>query len=171
MPTIKETFSQDDQPCIDRHFIPGPAFQGSSRSLFLNPTPLLEEERNACIQALIPYFRNPFRIKRTRAWARFPTNDCPIDASQVKFPQRPKQWFQRKKLHMRPGFPEIVDPVCIFLTFDANAHPNLRHPVQLPAQLEQSLGTFGQNLILMPVRRAHDLEDSPNKICRHILVE
>jgi hypothetical protein len=64
-------------------FIMGFAFQPPACSSFANPTPLLEEKRNPAVAALIPQRQNPLFFHWPRASAALPTNDHPIDKSQV----------------------------------------------------------------------------------------
>jgi hypothetical protein len=52
--------------------------------MFPPSTPLLEEERNLCLEALFPNLADPIRIHRTCVRAALAADDDPVDAVEVE---------------------------------------------------------------------------------------
>jgi hypothetical protein len=52
--------------------------------MFLDPTPLLEEERGVISATDAEYSPDPFDSHRTRARAAFSADDHPVDAFQIE---------------------------------------------------------------------------------------
>src|SRR5713226_3292904 len=68
-----------------REFIVSLAVETSSGSGLANAAPLLEEEGNSALLALIPKGQNPFFLHRPGASSALATDNHPVDTSQVQF--------------------------------------------------------------------------------------
>src|SRR5438046_63975 len=71
--------------------------------------PLLEEQCNTGIDALIANISYPLGIHRARPRAAFAANDNPINAVQIKFAHRPDQWLDRQKAQASGRLLEMPD--------------------------------------------------------------
>lgn len=154
-----------------RHLVPCLAVKFPTMTLFLHTTPLLEEERDACLLALVANVRHPYRIHRSSARPGLATDDCPINAAQIEIAEWTDKRFEGEKLNLRACLPQMVNPVCVPLRFDTDAHPDIRRPCQERVEFGDMLCTLRENLEAVPVRALHHIEDALDEFEWHILVE
>ena len=67
-----------------RHLIPDAAIKGAPGGLLIDTPPLLEEEVDACIDALVADVADPVGVHRSRLGAGFSAHDSPVDAAKVE---------------------------------------------------------------------------------------
>ena len=99
-----------------------------ARSLFIAPAPLLEEERDIVLPALVTDFHCPFLFHRPRMHPAFPSHDHPVDPFQVQLRQGADQWLAGKKPDGRRDFAQAVNPVSHRFVFYAHSHPDIFAP-------------------------------------------
>jgi hypothetical protein len=66
-----------------RQLVPRASLKQATRLLFVEATPLLEEERYLGPLALGFDFQDPFELRRTRPRTGFASNNCPVDLAKV----------------------------------------------------------------------------------------
>lgn len=152
-----ERILEDDQAL--GHLVPGASIERTACLLLIDAAPLLEEEPDPGSEALITDGTNPLRVHWPCARTGFAANNHPIDAAKVELAKRAEERFERQKLHVSVSLAQVVDAKGIVPVFDAHAHPDMRLPIQRIAQLDQTFRPFGEHLVLMPVRPAHNVED------------
>src|SRR5579863_9649016 len=89
---------------------PLPVVEQSSARFWPEPTPLLEEEGNACRDALVAHFADPFRPYRSETHTAFTAHDHPVDAFQVHRPNRPNERLDGEEPDTGIRLPEVLDP-------------------------------------------------------------
>ena len=111
-----------------RHLVPRPAVQFPPGFLLPNPSPLLEEERDVTIHALLSDVFDPYRVHGPGAKAGLPADDDPVDVSKVYFPQGAEERLEGQELGDGAGLPEVIDPVEVVLVLHGHAHPDVFPP-------------------------------------------
>lgn len=113
---------------------------------------------------------HPDLLHRPRPVAGFAANNHPVNAGQIQIVERPKRRLQRKELDLRAGRSQVIDALSVISRLQR--HPSRRSAAnRFAPKPEQSPGAFCQDLKSMPVRLAHNFENSLNEIQRHINVE
>jgi hypothetical protein len=106
--------------------IPCPAVQQAAIRLLVTSnaigtptTPLLEEEGNVLCIALTSYGIDPEWFHRSGLGAGFSTDDDPMNARKIEFPDVLKQWFDRQKADACGNLAQVVNPRdAIFFVLD-----------------------------------------------------
>ena len=145
--------------------IPSLSIEHPAGGVFADATPLLEEERHTLFYAMIANGPNPFGRHGAGARTALTAHNHPVQPREFHGPEVLEQWFDRKELHRRARFPEVVHtrqaetPVL-----DADSPPEVRQlgckPEPPKEQVPQALGTFGEDLIGVPRTGCHDLRHS-----------
>ena len=81
-----------------RHLVPRPPVQFPAVFLLLHTAPLLEEEGDSRLSALVTDIPDPLRVHRPSTGAAFAAHDCPVHPIKIKVGQRAKERFQREKI-------------------------------------------------------------------------
>ena len=79
-------------------FVPGPSVKDATIHLLVDTAPLLEEEENTGIDALITDAAYPIRFDRSRSGAGFSPGDSPVDAPEMQLSQIPEQGSSDRNL-------------------------------------------------------------------------
>lgn len=88
---LDEVIGLRNHTCEIRYLVKYPFIESSSRSMFPNAAPLLEEERNISFLALALDRLYPLRLHRYGPWSRFSSDYHPVDIGQGQILQRPDQ--------------------------------------------------------------------------------
>lgn len=147
---------EDDQTL--RHLIPCASVERSARLFLVDTAPLLEEEPNTGVEALISDVTDPLRVHWPGARSGFAAHYYPIDAAQIELGKGPEKRLDGQELQVGMCPSKMINAYRVVFVFDAHTHPDLRFPWQTAAQVQQAVGPFCKHLVLMPVRPAHDLE-------------
>ena len=94
-----------------------------------------------------------------------------MDAFQVEAVKRAKKRLQREETNKGAGPTEIVDAVNVFLTLDADTHPNIGCPHEDRIKFREAIRPLSQNLESVPIGSTHNIEDSLNEFNWNVLVE
>lgn len=145
-----------------RKLIPSPSIEHPAGGVFADATPLLEKERHTLLSAMIANGAYPFGRHGAGAVTALTAHNHPIQPRELHGPEVFEQWLDRKELHRRARFPEVVHarkaeaPVL-----DADSPPDVRQPGGKPEppkeQVPQTLGAFCEDLIGVPRTSCHDL--------------
>src|SRR5437899_2862411 len=169
----KERFCklQTPRPVGNRHrdtlriLIIGTAIYQSAGSFLPHPTPLFEKEWHSVCAALIANGDDPLPLDWACTGPTLTTDYYPTDTRKVQFAKILQKWLDGEEFYFRRSVSEIIESWETMLSiFDADAPPNVfRCGSELQfarQQFAQSLGSFGQHLIGVPVRRDHDARHS-----------
>ena len=80
---------------LRRKFAPFATVQFPAIRLRPETTPLLEEEGDALLNALVAHLSHPFGLHRPEPWAALTTGDYPMDAVKIERANRADQRFDR----------------------------------------------------------------------------
>src|ERR671911_443109 len=97
----------------------------------MHPTPLLEEEWDIRLKALVADVYRPGLRHRSRARTRLATYDDPVNVFKVESPKRPKKRLKREEPDRCIALPEQLNPMGIACCLDTGAHPDVGPPVEL----------------------------------------
>lgn len=151
--------------------VPGAAVEGAAGAFLLHAAPLLEKERNVRLFALAPDAGDPFGMDWPCAGAGFATHDDPVDAAEIERAQVAEERFERQEFDGCAGVSEMVDAGFVLRGFDADAHPDVRGPVEIAREAEEPAGSLGQDLKLMPMRFCHGGEYPLDERNGHAVME
>lgn len=154
-----------------RHLVPGPTAKLAPGLFFATATPLFEEERNACLDALVAYIDYPLRMHGARPGAGLAAHDNPVNMIQVEVGYWPQQRFERQEFHGGRRGSHIVYAKYMIAIFHTDAHPDVWGPIERRSQLAQSLRALGQYLKAVPMCLAHDAKDAPDEIKGNLFVK
>ena len=73
------------------HFPPLSPIKDATGFLFIEPAPLLEEERDLSVDAILAYLTHPVFHDRPRPWSRLAAGDNPVYSIQHKRREGGKQ--------------------------------------------------------------------------------
>src|SRR6266566_2729767 len=127
------------------------------------PTPLFEEERHACVKALISELAEPLDFDRSVAVARLATGDDPVNSVEPQPLKWAKKWFGRDEPDRSRDVSKIVRTHCKTSVLDRHPHPHISWPRKIRGQRKHALMTFCQHLECMPARHSHNVEDGKDE--------
>lgn len=81
-------------------------------------TELLQEERDAVLDALVAQIAKPTKLCSPTAGLTLAASDEPVDAQQIELRQRSQEWFCRDEPHCGGHTPQVIDPPQVRRTFD-----------------------------------------------------
>lgn len=93
-----------------------------------------------------------------------------MDAVKVKVRQRTQQWFGADEPNSSVDAAKVADAKRVTLALDADAHPDVRWPVEPRAELRQPLRSLRQDLVRVLWSVGHDVEDLSDVVDRHVRV-
>jgi hypothetical protein len=97
---------------------------------------LLEEEGNGGPLALVADVYDPGGVHWAGTGAGLASDNHPVDASKVKAGQGTEERLKGEELELGIGPAQVFDPEGAILVFDADAHPDMRSPVQEGVKLQ-----------------------------------
>ena len=122
-------------------------------------------------QALIADVFDPHGIHRTCPGATLASKDHPVDTREIESGKGTEKWLKAQEPDGCRNRAEMVDSEPILAVLDADAHPDIRWPIELRSDLLQALRSLRQNLIGVLWSVSHDIKDSPNELQRNVRME
>ena len=150
--------------------------QQSSCFLFLEPAPLLEEERHLIPPTISFHSENPFFEHGPSTRSRLTANDDPVNVPQVERRHVFQKRFHGEEPHCHLRLPKMFDPRhAVFTILDRHAPPDVtvhRRKCELAVEhVSHPFRPLRQHLVGMPAGTDHDPDDGLDEIIGDIFVK
>src|SRR5947209_4540993 len=139
--------------------------QQPSGCLLSLTAPLLKEKRDALITAERVDVLDPTPVHRPGMRTRFSPDDHPGDSGEIYLTEIFQERLDRQEPYARSSFSEVIDSrKSVFSVLDADTPPDMLHGQRIVHRpihvVSKALSTLGKNLIGVPVRLPHDVNDA-----------
>ena len=92
-------------------------------------------------------------------------------SASFKSSSGPNSGSRLRNFTAAPGSTKMFDPVDVIGILDADAHPHVARPIEVRAQLLQTLGSLGEDLVRVLGRVPHGAGYAADELQRHLVME